>query len=291
MGSRVSRNSLNLTVGKNNFGISTKGGLYGMYFPRIGKSNYERFDWELDNLDNRINENTLMRNGKTFSRWTGYRTGVDMFYDINPFNNLTSSFSFGGRDKFSDDTTNITEIVSGSTDQYQSIINTNSTNNNIEWTIDYTKNFINNPDRELIIAFQINNEYEDEGSSIFEKNELIKNISDGFSNEKTFQIDYVHPFGKNKTTKENNVQSNDKKNRNKSKKYGYSSKKNNVTDENKLEVGVKYIDRNNNFDYYTSENSNIIESDVFDYRQRVKFIYFESVYASERFWFSLRRKI
>ena len=114
-----------------------------MYFPRVGKSNYERFDWELDSLDNRINDNTLMRNGETFSRWTGYRTGVDMFYDINPFNNLTSSFSFGGRDKFSDDTTSITEIVNGNTDQYQSIINTNSTNNNIEWTIDYTKNFIN----------------------------------------------------------------------------------------------------------------------------------------------------
>ena len=28
------------------------------------------------------------------------------------------------------------------------------------------------------------------------------------------------------------------------------SKKNNVTDENKLEVGIKYIDRNNNFDYH-----------------------------------------
>ena len=278
MGSRVSRNSLNLTVGKNNFGISAKGGLYGMYFPRVGKSNYERFDWQLDSLDNRINENTLMRNGETFSRWTGYRTGVDMFYDINPFNNITSSFSFGGRDKFSDDTTNITEIVNGNTDQYQSIINTNSTNNNVEWTIDYTKNFINRPDRELIIAFQINNEYEDEGSSVFEKNELIKNISDGFSNEKTFQIDYVHPFG-NKNTIEKNVQANDKKNRNKSKKYGYSSKKNSVTDENKLEVGIKYIDRNNNFDYNTSENSNIIEYDVFDYRQRVASSYISSQFT------------
>ena len=276
IGSRVNRNNLNLTVGKNNFGISAKGGLFGMYWPRVGRSNYERNDWELDSLDNRINENTLMRNGETFSRWTGYRTGLDMFYDINSFNNLTSSFSFGGRDKFSDDTTNITDIVNGNTDQYQSIINTNSTNNNIEWTIDYTKNFINRPERELIIAFQINNEYKDEGSSIFEKNELIKNMSDGFSNEKTFQIDYVHPFGNNKNTKDNNVQADDSKSRNKSKKYGYSSKKNNVSDENKLEVGIKYIDRNNNFDYYTSENSNILESDIFDYRQRVASSYISS---------------
>ena len=60
------------------------------------------------------------------------------------------------------------------------------------------------PDKELIIAFQINNEYEDEGSSVFEKNQLTTNISDGFSNEKTFQIDYVHPFGEKKKHKKNN---------------------------------------------------------------------------------------
>ena len=135
-------------------------------------------------MDNRVNQDTLLRNGKTFSRWTGYRTGIDMFYDLNPFNNFTSSFSFGGRDKFSDDTTNIIDIVNGNTEKYQSIINTNSTSNNIEWTFDYTRNFANSPEKELAIAFQINNEYEDEGSSVNEKNQLTTNTTDGFSNEK-----------------------------------------------------------------------------------------------------------
>ena len=116
MGSRVSRNSLNLTVGKNNFGLSAKVDFMECTGPRVGKSNYERINWELDNLDNRVNQDSLLRNGKTFSRWTGYRTGIDMFYDLNPFNNFTSSFSFGGRDKFSDDTTNIIDIVNGNTE-------------------------------------------------------------------------------------------------------------------------------------------------------------------------------
>ena len=283
MGSRVSRNSLNLTVGKNNFGISAKGGLYGMYWPRVGRSNYERNDWELDSLDNRINQNTLLRNGETFSRWTGYRTGIDMFYDLNPFNNFTSSFSFGGRDKFSEDTTKIIDIVNGNTDEYQSIINTNSTNNNIEWTFDYTKNFANNPDKELAIAFQINNEYEDEGSSVYEENQLTTNLSDGFSNEKTFQIDYVHPFGEKKNNKNKFETEIPSSKRNKGKKYESRSTKGNESYENKLEIGIKYIDRNNNFDYQTILDSNnqeiYSESDIFDYRQRVASSYISSQFA------------
>ena len=284
MGSRVSRNSLNLTVGKNNFGLSAKGGLYGMYWPRVGKSNYERINWELDSLYNRVNQDSLLRNGKTFSRWTGYRTGIDMFYDLNPFNNFTSSFSFGGRDKFSDDTTNIIDIVNGNTEKYQSIINTNSTSNNIEWTFDYTRNFANSPEKELAIAFQINNEYEDEGSSVNEKNQFTTNTTDGFSNEKTFQIDYVHPFGEKKKQNKNNSKFETPSNtRSKGKKYGNKSTKGNNNYENKLEVGIKYIDRNNNFDYQTKIDSNnqeiYSESDIFDYRQRVASSYISSQFA------------
>ncbi|MAR40409.1 MAG: hypothetical protein CMD22_07175 [Flavobacteriales bacterium] len=280
IGKRVSRNSLNLTAGKNNFGISSKGGLYGMYWPRKGKTNYVRNDWINGDTNN------LTRIGETFSRWTGYRTGIDMFYDLNPFNNFTSSFSFGGRDKFSDDTTNISYTSLGENDEYQSIINTNSTNNNVEWTIDYTKKFINNPERELVIAFQMDKGFEDEGSSIFEKNELTKNISDGISNDKTFQIDYTHPFGEKKSTKKKIEDKIKKIKQSRGKRNGYKGKEgSSVDDGNKLEIGVKYIDRNNNFDYETIIDSNNIriysDNDVFDYRQRVA-----SGYMSSQFTFS-----
>ena len=50
-----------------------------MYFPRVGKSNYERFDWQLDSLDNRINENTLMRNGETFTDGLDTEPGLTCF--------------------------------------------------------------------------------------------------------------------------------------------------------------------------------------------------------------------
>ena len=277
VGKRVSRNSLNLTVGKNNFGISAKGGLYGMYWPRKGKTNYLRNDWINGDTNN------LTRTGETFSRWTGYRTGIDMFYDLNPFNNFTSSFSFGGRDKFSDDTTNITYSSLGNIDEYQSIINTNSTNNNIEWTIGYTKEFINNPERELIISFQIDKEFDDEGSSILEKNELTENISEGISNNKTFQLDYTHPFGETKSN--NNSIENKSSTGYRGKRNGNKSKNGSVDDGNKLEIGLKYIDRNNNFEYKTIIDSNEIltysNNDIFDYRQRVV-----STYMSSQFSFS-----
>ena len=31
---------------------------------RVGRSNYERINWELDSLDNRVNQDSLLRNGK-----------------------------------------------------------------------------------------------------------------------------------------------------------------------------------------------------------------------------------
>ena len=83
MGNRVSRNNLNLTIGKNDFGISAKGGMFGMYWPRKGQTDYERQDWDTIINGERINENSLVRNGETFSRWTGYRSGINMYFSIS----------------------------------------------------------------------------------------------------------------------------------------------------------------------------------------------------------------
>ena len=86
-------------LGKGRFGMSAKGGV-NYSWPRIGATDYERKDW-----DDTGNTNTLLRNGETYSQWIGYRGGIDMFYDLNAFQSINSSLSFGGRDKFNDDST------------------------------------------------------------------------------------------------------------------------------------------------------------------------------------------
>ena len=98
-GTRVNRQSLNLMLGKGRFGLSTKGSVHYSW-PRIGITDYERIDW-----DSLGNTNTLLRNGETYSRWLGYRGGIDMFYDLNAFQSITSNLSFGGRDRFNNDST------------------------------------------------------------------------------------------------------------------------------------------------------------------------------------------
>ena len=42
-----------------------------------------------------------------FNQWIGYNGGVNMFYDINAYQSITSNIFFGGRNTFSNDTTDI----------------------------------------------------------------------------------------------------------------------------------------------------------------------------------------
>ncbi|MBT5859388.1 MAG: TonB-dependent receptor, partial [Flavobacteriales bacterium] len=89
-GTRVNRQSLNLMLGKGRFGLAAKGGAHYSW-PRTGKTDYKRMDWD-DIVDNdTIGLNTLERYGESFSQWIGFRGGLDMFYDLNAFQSITSS--------------------------------------------------------------------------------------------------------------------------------------------------------------------------------------------------------
>ena len=255
-GSRMNRQSLNLTIGKGNFGVAVNGGAHYSW-PRIGKTEYKRVDWNLDDSSN--TRSILERNGETFSQWIGYRAGMDMFYDINAFQSITSSLSFGGRDKFNNDSTEIeyTGYDPSTSYKYKSFLNSTSVTNQIEFTTDYTKKFANNEDREFSMAIQLSGEFEDDDTKITENNSIITNISDGSGLEKTFQLDYTHPFGSNK--KQFSGNSSAEKMQQKSEGRGMHGRKgkggsSNVSS-NKLEIGIKYIDRDKNFIYSTTEHN------------------------------------
>ena len=288
-GTRVNRQSLNLMIGKGRFGLSTKGSVHYSW-PRIGITNYERIDW--DSLEN---TNTLLRNGETYSRWLGYRGGIDMFYDLNAFQSITSSLSFGGRDRFNYDTTIIDYIGIDTSYNYKSILNSTSVTNQVEWSSDFTKKFANNEDREFSMALQISGEFEDEETKINENNSLITNLNDGSGIEKTFQIDYTHPFGK--TKKKYAGGGSGEKMQQKSESRGMhggrrgSSGSSSAT--NKIEIGAKFIDRDKNFTYSTTDsiflNANIFDSinnitpkETFNYNQKVGSAYLSSQFKLPR---------
>ena len=270
-GSRMNRQSLNLTIGKGNFGVAVNGGAHYSW-PRIGKTEYKRVDWNLDDSSN--TRSILERNGETFSQWIGYRAGMDMFYDINAFQSITSSLSFGGRDKFNNDSTEIeyTGYDPSTSYKYKSLLNSTSVTNQVEFTTDYTKKFANNEDREFSMAIQLSGEFEDDDTEITENNIIITNISDGSGLEKTFQLDYTHPFGSNK--KQFSGNSSAEKIQQKSEGRGMHGKKgkggsSNVSS-NKLEIGVKYIDRDKDFIYSTLEGDIfLIPEENFNYNQKV----------------------
>ena len=275
-GSRMNRQSLNLTIGKGSFGVAVNGGAHYSW-PRIGKTEYKRVDWNLDDSSN--TRSILERNGETYSQWIGYRAGMDMFYDINAFQSITSSLSFGGRDKFNNDSTEIeyTGYDPSTSYKYKSLLNSTSVTNQVEFTTDYTKKFANNEDREFSMAIQLSGEFEDDDTKIEENKIIFTNISDGSGLEKTFQLDYTHPFGSNK--KQFSGNSSAEKMQQKSEGRGMHGRKgkggsSNVSS-NKLEIGVKYIDRDKDFIYSTTGDtidggeSFSIPEENFNYNQKV----------------------
>ena len=105
--------------------------------------------------------------------------GIDMFYDLNAFQSINSSLSFGGRNKFNDDSTQIN--YSGDTVyNYKSILNSKSVTNQVEWSSDFTKKFAENEEREFSIALQISGEFEDEETKIMENSSETINLNDSY---------------------------------------------------------------------------------------------------------------
>lgn len=196
IGNRVNRNSYNLTFGEGRFSLSARGGVHYSW-PREGITNYERNDW-----DENENVNTLTNNGISKSQWISYRGGMNMYYDINVYNSISSDINFSGRNTPSKNSTNYEYIGSFPQDtnyNYESTVDAKRKYKKIEWNTDYTRTF-DNEDQELNISLQAGLRLDDEDTEISEQNEMIEliNINDEKNIEETFQIDYVHPIHSHK---------------------------------------------------------------------------------------------
>lgn len=242
-GNLMNRGVGNLSMAKGRFGMNFSGSaIYSI--PQEGTSTFFRED------DIGTESRIFERVGTNTSSRLGFNGNASMFYDINAFNSLSSSFQLRGfnfdRDgslasSFIDPVNELNQIYNRSND------GTNG-RSGYEWTTDYTKKFAQE-NRELSLAVQINGNNSDNdiiyqqvsNDPDLEEEEI--SFNKGRNVETTFQADYTHPF---------------------------SSK---VT----LEVGGKSVIREIKSDYRFERlnyNSNIFEidpqqTDIFNYNQDV----------------------
>ena len=273
IGSKVTRNGFSLNLGKGKFGLSSRANFYGSWPGRIGKNTYTRYDWTNINDNDTINLNQLFQNGKTENYYQGYRGSLNAYYDINDYNSINSSFSFGGRTSPSKKENSV-NYINSTVDSlsYLSDYLSDKTDRslNIEWTTDYTKKFKDNDDRELSFAIQLGGDIND-GNTIIDENinsifRSTYNQNDEKVIEETFQVDYSHPLGKSKSIDKNfnDNRKNNFSNKTKGKKWG--GKKSNS---NKIEFGAKIINRDREMVYSNQLNSIYKSSEQFDYNQHV----------------------
>jgi len=243
LGTRMNRQNANLSFGKGRFGLSARGGGHWSW-PRIGNSNSKRENWDLETPED---INTLIDSSNTFSQWVGYRGSINMFYDVNAYNSIMSDIRISGRNSFSNDST--TYWNDGDTTYpYNSYIETSGKKTNIEWSTDYIKTFPDNEEKELSISFQIGGSVGDD--NIINDKDGIRQYStdnDEKEIESTLQLDYTHPF----------------------------------LEENKLEVGAKFINRDRETVTATPSNLDGFRSpqDIFNYNQKVMSSYISSDWA------------
>ena len=238
-GTRNNKNGFNLTLGKGRFSLSAKGNAWYSW-PREGSTNYERKDWD-ENGDT----NTLINNGISESQWIGYGSGINMYYDINAYNSISSDINFRGRNFPSNNNTNVIYNGIDTTYNYNSFVESTNITNNLSWNTNYTKTFEDNEEQELNLSYQLGNRIRENITEISENDNIInlKNINNEQNFEHTLQLDYAHPIN-----------------------------------DHLIEVGSKMIIRDQKMDYQTESDSNtfVFPNEIFNYTQIVNAFYISS---------------
>lgn len=233
-GNRMENGNARIAYGKSRFGINARiGSRYSL--PTISSVEFFREN------TTPAGKSTLTQNGNTDVSRYGVNGVVGAFYDINAFNSINTSFRVHGHGNKSDGT--LTSVFSDPTLNYIRTSTNHSNDMALDWNGDYTKKFASNQDKKLIIAFQLENDFnKNKNNKSFDINKVGEsNINNGLNREFTAQVDYTQPMSKTW----------------------------------KIETGAKSIFRNVTSDFTRTLNINgkdtidAANSDVFHYTQNV----------------------
>jgi ferric enterobactin receptor len=197
VGNRQNSLFTNLNAGRGRFGSSANAAIF-YSVPLDGTTSFYRKD------NTRSGERILAQDGVQNTTRLGGNGSLNVFYDFNGYNSITSSFSMRGFGFANDGTINgsIMDPVFGLNDVFTRNNNGTTSNNGFDWNTDYTKKF-QKEGQELTAAIQYSKQNSDQDNNIIENHIEIPSlnrasdvINDGDNHETTLQLDYVHPFKK-----------------------------------------------------------------------------------------------
>ncbi|CAH1001686.1 Vitamin B12 transporter BtuB [Neolewinella maritima] len=202
--------TVNSSIGtrQNNFGLNVNA-LVGRFGINGGVNGF--WSWKRDALiDFRRTDfaggetvRFLEQNGVNESGFFGANGNVGAFYDFNAYNSLNLSGRYNRFARSGEGTTNgfLDNFLTGEDAIFSRFNDSKNANSGFDGTLDYRKTFPDQPDRELILAFQLSgqnsntdNIVDQSGSLPIYQRDLI-NTNDGLNLEYTGQLDYVHPAG------------------------------------------------------------------------------------------------
>ena len=244
-GNRQNNTFVNVNAGKGRFGSTVNGAVF-FSIPQDGNFLFERVD------QTAMGPRSLTQEGINNTSRLGFRGSASAFYDMNAYNAINTSFSTRGAGFDTEGL--ISGALQSPIDGQSFVFTRDQTADNqvdgFDWNTDYTRKFEGNETQELVFAYQLSKNNQDQNNSIVESNsfeflsrdEIIFNDGDNY--EHTGQIDYTHPISKKV----------------------------------KLETGVKTVIRDITSDYqYSSRNFgstdvyllDVTRSNIFNYDQDV----------------------
>lgn len=196
VGTRSNNGNLGLTYAQGRLGLSFNGGFRASP-NRPSISNFERRDF----LD--AGERILTQSSTGSNTRSGFRSNLELNYDINAYNHFTTSLSYGNRNGKNSGSTDalFTDPSLNLRQEYTRESTSNNGSGGLDWNMQYSRTF-RKPDQDLSFEVQVANDKESVDNFLIQQGNdptLTRNESNGNENrnlETYLKLDYIHPFGK-----------------------------------------------------------------------------------------------
>ncbi|MBB4080031.1 outer membrane receptor protein involved in Fe transport [Lewinella aquimaris] len=197
LGTRQNNFGLNVNALVGRFGIN--GGVNGFWsWKRDALIDFRRTDFGTSGPIRQLTQSGVNESG-----FFGANGNVGAFYDFNAYNSLNLS---GRYNRFARSGEGITTGLidtygEGDNVSFSRFNDSENANSGFDGTLDYRRTFPDQPDRELILAFQVSGQDSRTDNIVDQTGELpiyqrdLINTNDGLNLEYTGQLDYVHPAG------------------------------------------------------------------------------------------------
>jgi len=198
VGTRQNNGNIGINAASGRLGFNANAGFWHSW-PNDANLNFIREDFDGETL-----VSSYIQEGITTSSRTGFFGKAGLNYDINAYNNISTSINFRGF-RFGTDAPTEAVFTPDFSQVFTEITNRRSDaktlNAGFDWSTDYRRTF-KKEGQEFSAAFLLNGNVSNLDSDITSTSStalldfLERQENDGDNKEYTIQIDYVHPFTK-----------------------------------------------------------------------------------------------